>query len=219
MDYSPLFILLNEAMESLEGIFLLIANKSYSQAMTVYRLYLEQIITVIALVKNPKVIDKYIYHQKLTIRYAKSTMDSEVLSLIEEKHIPARDVKSYLNYGWIENLENFSDQPKNRYSIKMMAKLTDLNEIYELYSDSTNYVHMNYLLANVDWPSEINKVIEASFTTLMGIINNYVIFTGFNFVYKNINMINELSTILNEFIDVTTNKGSSYDILRLKSAQ
>ena len=129
-DYSPVFILLKEAMESLEGTFLLISNKSFSQAMTVYRLYLEQIITVIALVKNSKLIDKYIEFQHLATKYAISTMDSDVLKLIEENHIPARDVKSYLNYGWIEYMDGFNDLPKRRYSIKVMAKLCQMEEVY-----------------------------------------------------------------------------------------
>ncbi|MBP5445880.1 MAG: hypothetical protein J6Y28_06890 [Acholeplasmatales bacterium] len=217
-DLNPIFILLKEAMESLEGTYLLIANKSFSQAMTVFRLYLEQIINVIALIKNPKLIDKYIEFQHLATKYALDTQDKDIEKLIEENKIPPRDIKSYLNYGWIENMKGFDELPKRRYSIKIMAKLCDMEAIYELYSDSTNYVHMNFLLANIDWISVINKMLETSFATIIGIITNYKMFTGFDFVYKGVDLVNETKTILNEFIHVTSYKGDSYDVLRLKNA-
>lgn len=217
-DFSPVFRLIKEAMESLEGMLLLISNGSFSQAMTVYRLYLEQVITGIALIKNPNLIDKYIMHQMLTIRYAKDTSDKDVLKIIDEKNIPARDVKSYLNYGWIEGIEGFSELNKNRYSIKIMAKLCNLEDIYEIYSNSTNYVHMNFLFADINWIKEINELIKTTFTTLVGITINYMKFTGFNFVYINIDLKQEIMTIFNEFINVLSDKGLESDILRLKSA-
>ena len=217
-DFAPIFTLLKEAMESLEGTLLLISNKSFSQAMTVYRLYLEQVITATALIKNFHLIDKYYEFQQLTIKYAKDTTDKDVLKLLEEKHIPARDVKSFLNYGWIEYLDGFSDLPKNRYSIKVMAKLCEMENIYELYSDSTNYVHMNLLFTNIDWPKEINKAIETIFATMLGIILNYKKFTNFDFVYKNIDLEAEISTIFSEFEKIISTNDYSFDVLRLKNA-
>lgn len=217
-DFSPIFILLKEAMESLEGVLLLIANKSFSQAMTVYRLYLEQIITSTALLKNYKLIDKYYEFQELTIKYAKDTSDPDVLKIIEEKQIPARDVKSFLNYGWIEFMKGFDELPKRRYSIKVMAKLTDMDNIYEIYSDSTNYVHMNLLYADTDWVKETNKLIETIFATIIGIIINYRRFTGFDFIYKNIDLSKEVASIFSEYEKILLSKDYSYDVLRLKSA-
>lgn len=217
-DFSPIFTLIKEAMESLEGTLLLISNKSFSQAMTVYRLYLEQVITATSLIKNYRLIDKYYEFQQLTIKYAKDTADKDVMKLLEEKHIPARDVKSFLNYGWIEYLDGFNDLPKNRYSIKVMSKLCGMEEIYELYSDSTNYVHMNLLFTNIDWPKEINKAIETIFATMLGIILNYKKFTSFDFIYKNIDLDAEIATIFSEFEKIISDNDYSYDILRLKSA-
>lgn len=217
-DFSPAFILLKEAMESLEGVLLLISNRSFSQAMTVYRLYLEQIITVIALIKNFNLVDKYFEFQNLTIKYARNTSDKDVLKLIEEKKIPARDVKSYLNYGWIEYMDGFNDLPKKRYSIKVMAKLCGMENVYELYSDSTNYVHMNYLYADINWIKEINKVIEVIYATMIGVIHNYILFTGFKFIYKNIDLKAELENIFQEFESITSKKNDDYDVFKLKSA-
>lgn len=217
-DYSPVFILLKEAMESLEGTLLLISNKSYSQAMTVYRLYLEQIITVIALIKNYNLVDKYFEFQNLTIKYARNTSDKDVLKVLEENNIPARDIKSYLNYGWIEYMEGFKELSKKRYSIKVMAKLCGMDNVYEIYSDSTNYVHMNYLYADINWIKEINKLIEVAYATMIGVIHNYILFTGFNFVYKNIDLKAELENIFQEFENITSKKSEDYDILKLKSA-
>lgn len=218
MDFTPLSVILKEAMESLEGTYLLISNKSYSQAMTVYRLYLEQVITVIALIKNPLLINDYILHQQLTIKYAKDTSDKDVLALIEKKKIAPRDVKSFLNYGWIEGISGFDELLKSRYSIKMMAKLCGLSNIYELYSDSTNYVHMNLLFADIDYVLVINKVIEATYATMLGIIYNYKGMTNYGFVYQNIDLVTELETVLTEFLKIKNTKGESYDVLRLKSA-
>lgn len=217
-DFSPIFILLKEAMESLEGVLLLIANKSFSQAMTVYRLYLEQIITSTALLKNFKLIDKYYEFQELTIKYARNTSDPDVLKIIEEKQIPARDVKSFLNYGWIEYMDGFNDLPKRRYSIKVMSKLCDMEKIYEVYSDSTNYVHMNLLYADVDWIKEVNKLLETTFATIIGIIINYKRFTGFDFIYKNIDLSKEIASIFSEYEKTLLSKNYSFDILRLKNA-
>lgn len=217
-DFSPIFTLLKEAMESLEGTLLLISNKSFSQAMTVYRLYLEQVITATALIKNFNLIDKYYEFQNLTIKYAKNTMDKDVLKVLEEKNIPPRDVKSFLNYGWIEYLKGFDELPKKRYSIKVMAKLCEMDNIYELYSDSTNYVHMNLLFSDINWPKEINKAIETIFATLLGIILNYNKFTGFDFIYKNIDLEAEIATIFSEFERIVSKTDYSYDIIRVKSA-
>lgn len=217
-DFSPIFTLLKEAMESLEGTLLLISNKSFSQAMTVYRLYLEQVITATALIKNYNLIDKYYEFQNLTIKYARNTMDPDVLKVLEEKKIPPRDIKSFLNYGWVEYLKGFDELPKKRYSIKVMAKLCEMDNIYELYSDSTNYVHMNLLFTNIDWPKEINKAIETIFATLLGIILNYNKFTGFDFIYKNIDLEAEIATIFSEFERIVAKTNYSYDIIRVKSA-
>lgn len=217
-DFSPVFILIKEAMESLEGTLQLISNGAFSQAMTVYRLYLEQIITVIALIKNYDLVDKYFEFQKLTIKYASNTSDSEVLKVLEENKVPPRDVKSFLNYGWIEYMEGFKDLPKKRYSIKAMAKLCGMENVYELYSDSTNFVHMNLLYANIDWVKEINSLIETVYATMIGVIHNYKSFTGFNFIYKNIDLKSELETIFNEVENIIDKKGNEFDILKLKSA-
>ena len=217
-DFAPIFIMLKEAMQSLQGTIQLISNKSYSQAMTVYRLYLEQIITGMALIKNYNLVDKYFEFQKLTIKYANNTSDKDVLKVIEENNILPRDVKSFLNYGWIQYMEGFNELPKKRYSIKIMAKLCGMENVYEEYSDSTNYVHMNFLYANIDWVKEINNVIEIAFATMIGVIHNYRLFTGYNFVYKNIDLKTELENIFSEFESIISKKGNAYDILKLKSA-
>ena len=217
-DFLPIFILIKEAMDSLEATLTLIAQRTYSQAMTIYRLYLEQIILVMAIIKNPHLIKKYIEHQKLAERYAKDTSDEEIMRLIEEKKIPARDVKSYLSYGWIEGMKGFDELPKARYSIKVMSKLSDTSNIYELYASSTNYVHMNFLLTGINWSKVINETIEAIFATLIGIINNYKIFARYNFVYKNMDLSIELVTIFSEFEKILENKGNDYDVLKLKTA-
>ena len=217
-DFTPIFILIKEAMESLESTLLLIANGSNSQAMTVYRLYLEQIITGIALIKNYDLVDKYFEFQNLTIKYAKNTSDHDVLKVLEENKVPARDVKSFLNYGWIEYMDGYKELGKKRYSIKIMAKLCGMENIYELYSDSTNYVHMNFLYANIDWPKEINSVIETIYATMIGVINNYHSFTGFDFIYKNIDLSSELKTIFEEYENILLKKGNEYNIFRIKSA-
>ena len=217
-EYTPIFILIKEAMDSLEATLTLIAQKNFSQAMTIYRLYLEQIILVMAIVKNPHLINKYIEHQKLAERYAKDTSDPEIIKLIEEKKIPARDIKSFLSYGWIEGMDGFDELPKARYSIKMMAKLSNTSRIYELYASSTNYVHMNFLLTGVNWIEEINSTLIAIYATVIGIINNYKTFSNFNFIYKNMDLANEVINILTVYEEVLKNKGKDYDILRLKTA-
>ena len=217
-EFLPILILIKEAMDSLESILILIAQKNYSQAMTIYRLYLEQIILVMAIIKNPHLINKYIEHQKLAERYAKNTSDNEILKLIEEKKIPARDVKSYLSYGWIEGMKGFDELPKARYSIKIMSKLSDTSNLYELYASSTNYVHMNFLLTGVNWFKVINETIETIFATLIGIMNNYIIFANYNFIYKNMDLANELNTIFIEYEKILKKKGYDFDVIRLKTA-
>lgn len=219
VEYTPIFILIKEAMDSLEATLTLIAQKNYSQAMTIYRLYLEQIILVMAIIKNPHLINKYILHQKLAERYAKNTSDEEIMKIIEEKKIPARDVKSYLSYGWIEDMEGFKDLPKPRYSIKVMSKLCNTSNIYELYASSTNYVHMNFLLTGVNWIEEINNTLISIYATVIGIINNYKTFSNFNFIYKNMDLSMEVITILHEYDDVLRRKGRNYDVLKLETAK
>ncbi len=217
-DYLPILKLITEAMTSLESILVLISERAFSQAKTIYRLYLEQIIVAMSIIKNPNLINKYLEHQRLIERYANDTSDSEILKLLEEKKIPARDVKSYLSYGWIEEIDGFNELPKQRYSIKVMAKLCDVSNIYELYADATNYVHMNYLYSEVDWLKEINKTIETLYATIIGIVNNYEKFSGYNFIYKNINLKNELFAIFRELENLINNDGYNIDVLKLKSA-
>lgn len=217
-DYLPILKLVSEAMTSLESILVLISERAFSQAKTIYRLYLEQIIISMAIIKNPNLINKYLEHQRLIERYANNTSDSEILKIIEEKKIPARDVKSYLSYGWIEGIDGFNELPKQRYSIKIMAKLCDVSNIYELYADATNYVHMNYLYSGVDWLKEVNKTIETLYATIIGVMNNYSVFSGYNFVYKNIDLKNELFNIFREYESLIDKEGYDIDILRLKSA-
>lgn len=217
-EYMPIFILIKEAMDSLEATLTLISQRTYSQAMTIYRLYLEQIILVMAIVKNPHLIKKYIEHQKLAERYANDTTDEEIMKLIEQKNIPARDIKSYLSYGWIEGMKGFDELPKARYSIKVMSKLSDTSNIYELYAASTNYVHMNFLLTGINWNKVINETLETIYATLIGIINNYKIFTNYNFIYKNMNLANELDNIFNIYESILKEKGMDYDVIKLKTA-
>ena len=216
-DYLPIFRLITEAMTSLESTLILFSERAFSQAMTIYRLYLEQIIICMAIIRNPNLINKYLEHQRLIERYSENTSDSEILKLIEEKHIPARDVKSYLSYGWIEGIKGFDELPKARYSIKVMAKLAGISDIYELYAKATNYVHMNYLYSGVDWLKEINETIETIYATIIGVVNNYIQFTGFDFIYKNIDLRTELLTIFKEFESLMELSDYNIDILRLKS--
>ena len=217
IDYLPIFRLITEAMTSLESTLILFSERAFSQAMTIYRLYLEQIIIAISIIRNPNLINKYLEYQKLIERYSVNTSDAEILKLIEEKHIPARDVKSYLSYGWIEGIKGFDDLPKARYSIKVMAKLAGISDIYELYAKATNYVHMNYLYSGVDWLKEINETIETIYATIIGVVNNYIQFTGFNFIYKNIDLRTELLTIFREFESLMEINDYNIDVLRLKS--
>lgn len=217
-DYMPILILIKEAMDSLDATLNLIAQGTYSQAMTIYRLYLEQIITVMAILKNQHLIKKYVEHQKLAERYAKDTSDSEIMKLIEEKKIPPRDIKSYLSYGWIEGMEGFDELPKARYSIKVMSKLSDTTNIYELYASSTNYVHMNFLLTGINWNKVINETIETIYATIIGMIINYKGLAKYNFVYKNMDLANELDNIFSLYESILKNKGMDYNVLRLKTA-
>ena len=201
----------------LESIIVLIAERAFSQAMTIYRLYLEQVIVAIAIVKNPHLIDKYLEHQKLAEMYANDTTDPIIEKIIEDKKIPARDIKSYLSYGWIEGMEGFSELPKARYSIKVMAKLSDTSDIYELYAEATNYVHMNYLYTGIDWIKVINNTVETIYGTLIGIIENYKMLTNSKFIYKNIDLSSELITIFKELERILLKSKDDCDILRLKT--
>ena len=98
-----------------------------------------------------------------------------------------------------------------------MAKLAGISDIYELYAKATNYVHMNYLYSGVDWLKEINETIETIFATIIGVVNNYIQFTGFNFIYKNIDLRTELLTIFREFESLMEINDYNIDVLRLKS--
>ncbi len=216
-DYLPILRLIIEAMTSLESVLTLIAEKAFSQAMTIYRLYLEQVIIAISIVKNPHLIDRYLAHQKLAEKYADDTADEDISKILEGKNIPARDIKSYLSYGWIEGLEGFSELPKPRYSIKVMAKLAGISDIYELYASATNYVHMNYLYSGIDWIKVINNTVETLYATLIGIMERYKEFTNYNFIYKNIDLFSELMTIFTELEKVLSNSKDECDVLRLKT--
>lgn len=217
VENATISILLEEAMKSLESTILLLDNNCYSQAMTVFRLYLEQIIIATSIVKNPSLLSKYIYHQNLSTKYAINTSDKEVLKVIEEKEIPARDIKSYLNYGWIEDIPGYEELCKKRYSIKVMAKLCNLDYVYELYSDTTNYVHMNFMYADINWIFEINRIINTSFATLLNIINLYEYFVGCKFTYGNIDMKEEFETISSEFIKLSKKYKFNYIICSTKN--
>lgn len=212
VDYLPVLVSFREALISLSSTYVLMDNKAYPQAFTVYRQYLEQLIIAIALAKNPKLFEKYKEHQRLTIKYATDVNDAEVKKVITEKKINARDIKSFLNYGWLEDIPGFENLGKARYSIKSMAKLANIEDIYELYAQTSNYVHMNFLYADVNWINEINKNLHSTYFTIDIIMSVYRGLTGFDFVYMNVDLMEEFNSLQKIVIDMIEKSKFSFVI-------
>lgn len=173
---------LKHIIDSLYSMIILINNKCYPQAMSVFRQALEQYITVVALFDNPNALPSFLNHQAITIKDATKSLTAEELAkYIEDNNLTYNNYKSYMNYGWLDEVKAFRDlkekKPNTKYSIKTVAMISNSMSFYDAMDFASNYVHSNFVFLNLNWDLVIKEVLDGVYQILDWLID----------IYKNIN--------------------------------
>lgn len=158
-------------LDSLQSVITLFDKKCFTQGMSVFRQALEHFITLKALDMNPNAMESYLEHQRITAADVLGEMTPEDLdNYIKENNLTYNTYKSYMNYGWLDEVEAYrkakEEKPKLKYGIKVITDVTGQQEFYEAMDFASNYVHPNFIFVSVDWDLVISEVLDGIYQML-----------------------------------------------------
>lgn len=196
LPLNPWTLELKNILDSTKSLLILFNNGCFSQAMAVFRQAVEQYIILKCLNIYPEAKMSFLAHQDITIRDATGVLSKEELDdYIKENNLTYNNYKSYLNYGWLDSIEDFrrlkEENPRTKYSIKTVSQVANIPDFYEAMDFASNYVHSNFVFVDVKWNIVISEVIDGLYDILDMIIDmidiKYVV-NGFDFLdlYENI---------------------------------
>lgn len=209
---------ISEAINSLESTIVLFTRKSYTQAAIAMRTLIEQFIIIATLAHYPNTIEKFLFHNELKVkeeldpRKFRKEIDEYLISQeINPENLTLRS--KYIDYGWMDQIEEFkSDKSKKMYKPKTMARLIGLDNYYEWYADLSNYVHSNFLYLKIDWNKFLNVQIGRLADIVLKFLDLYKWLTNYDFIYKNIDILNYLNDLTKAFNILMNKTNYSFDL-------
>lgn len=159
---------ISDLIDSMISVFVLFNSKCYSQAMSVFRQALEIFITIKTLNMYKSSLQSFIEHQAITIDDALEHLSKHDLDkYIKDHNLTYNNYKSYLNYGWLDQIDVFQkrkeENPKIKYSIKTVSEISESIEFYDAMNFASNYVHSNFVFVNINWNIVISEVVDGCF--------------------------------------------------------
>lgn len=136
-DYVYIFITqFKTLISNLISIQSLLNINQFEDAMTIFRKYLETLLTMLCILENPQLVSEYILHNKYLAQRACGENTQEIDRLIKN------NPNSFLEYGFLKKLKD-SRNLKDKYSIRLVAKCGNVSKYYRWYRISSNFVHNN----------------------------------------------------------------------------
>lgn len=189
------------------------------ELMIVYRSLIELFMTYSALWDQNDSTIKDFYE------FDKATFDYNYCGKIPKsyknaaKDLGANEI-SYLNYGWIKNLEQYKNfsKKKNPFSIGIFAKILDVkcgyfcpnfgSELYKFYKACNPQIHGTMLVMNY---FQLELHIFQNIAVMLKFIANIMSESlfSFDFKYNNLDLIDELNKVLNDSKNVYSWLGES----------
>lgn len=214
---NPWVLEIRNIIESIESMFILFDKSCFSQAMSVFRQALEQYITIKCLAMYPNALSSFLSHQDITIKDAIKTLSKEELDeYIKNNNLNYNNYKSYLNYGWLDEIEEFrilkKEKPNTKYSIKTVSIISDSLDFYDAMDFASNYVHSNFVFVKLNWNMVLSEVIDGIYQIIDWLINNDNLSLEFNFIINGFNFIELYNEIKNRALDLIKNEDFDYNI-------
>ncbi len=142
------FSLIYESCKSVASIMLLFQLGSYSQAITLYRNLLEQMVRLQILESHPESLDSYLRFCEYNIAYQRETPTKKFLKELEEKKVRKNWTQNFLLYGWLDSIEGYN----HNYSFKSATDLfSDGGSTYKLYEYASRFTHATHIGLTYNW--------------------------------------------------------------------
>ncbi|MGM9971499.1 MAG: DUF5677 domain-containing protein [Anaeroplasmataceae bacterium] len=217
LDNDVISLQIKSIIESINAMVILLNNKCFSQAMSVFRQALEQYITVVALESNLNALPSFVDHQSITIKDATKSLTKEELDkYISDNNLTYNTYKSYMNYGWLDEVEAFKKlreaKPNTKYSIKTVALITDSMSFYDAMDFASNYVHSNFLFLNVNWDMVISEVLDGIYEIIDWIINIYTKRNNKLFIINGFDYLNLYKSLKEKSLRVISDEEYKFNI-------
>ncbi len=138
-------------LKNVESIDCLLKIQNYEDAFTIFRKYIETYILSFFVIKHPQCAHKFIVHDKYL------TLKSQGELTYEDKKFYKDKPDGYLQYGYVEEFVD-SAVEDFRYSIRTVAEVTGIQQYYDWYRISNNFVHNNTTNLYVESAEAYNKI-------------------------------------------------------------
>lgn len=137
-----------EGCKSVISIMVLFQLGAYSQAITVYRNLLDEMVKLQILELYPETLKPYEKFCDYNIAYQRETPSKEFLDEMKEKKIRKAYLQNYLMYGWLDAIESYN----HNYSFKSATDLfSDGPNIYKLYEYASRFTHSTHIGLEYNW--------------------------------------------------------------------
>lgn len=134
--------LIYESSKSVISVLVLFQLGAYSQAITVYRNLLEQMVKLEIIETHPEVLESYHKFCNYNIAYQNGKPNYEFEEEIKNKHIRKAWLQNYLMYGWLDEIEGYN----HNYSFKSATELCEMGDmLYKLYEYASRFTHATHI--------------------------------------------------------------------------
>lgn len=140
--------LIYEACKSVISIMVLFQLGAHSQAITVYRNLLEQMVKLKIIELYPETRASYCRFCDYNVAYQNGRPSKQFLKELEEKKIRKAWTQNFLMYGWLDAIDTYN----HNYSFKSATDLfSDGPNIYKLYEYASRFTHSIHIGLEYNW--------------------------------------------------------------------
>ncbi len=131
----------------------LIKIGNIEDAYTIFRKYIETYIIMNCIIENPNIASKYLIHDKFLSYKANNNNKYDIKDFCKDKP------EGFIQYGFISDIIEIKDD-SFRYTIREVAKAGKIEDYYDWYRLSNNFVHNNTTNLNIDISLGTKKLIN-----------------------------------------------------------
>lgn len=140
--------LIYEGCKSVISTMVLFQLGSYTQAISVYRNLLEEMVKLQIIELYPESIKSYERFCEYNIAYQNERPSKEFEKEFAEKKIRKAWTQNFLMYGWLDSIAIYN----HNYSFKSATELfSDGAYIYKLYEYSSRFTHSTHIGLDYNW--------------------------------------------------------------------
>ncbi len=200
-------------LKLVRSILLLIESDNMGSAYSLFRTLIETFCVYRAIDDNENVASTYYQFMNFRNEYdTTGTFPEEFKTLVSNN---VSHWQNYLNYGWIDGLENLESLTQNKYVFKDLLKYMKkvdkeyLKDILIAYKFACKFSHGNYLNQSFDIQHCI-WILGRVAVIILDIANEFKNLFKTNFIFKNIDLIKFLYENVKEssqiYLNLTQNQ-------------